>query len=152
MKARIFVVLFAIVLVFLNADEALCHWNMEARFWAEADSDKFFLRIHNGEHANRRPTKKDLNVCFWIEEAGEGGSFTVASDKKCSAVVLKPDEWMTFEFRMKDAVLKKDITVDGNMKKGKYRAVAYAREQKGWFMRLIFGAAMERLYSYFEVK
>lgn len=152
MKSRIFAGLLTAVLMLLNSDDALGHWNMEARFWAEGQNEKFFLRIHNGEHANRRPTKKDLNVCFWIEETSEGNNSRTVSEKKCRAVVLKPDEWMTFEFKMTDAVLNMDATTDGKIKKGKYRAVAYAREQKRWFVKLIFGAAMERLYTYFEVK
>lgn len=147
-----------LLLIFLGAtfmlvqpDKATGHWDMEARFWAAEGNEKFFLRIHNGEHANRRPVKKDMNVCFWIEDTGEGSNRLV-SEKICSTVMIKPDEWMTFEFGMKDAVFEKDTVVDGKMKKGRYRAVALAREQKGWFMKLLFGAAMERLYSYFEVK
>lgn len=149
-RQLLLVVFAAIVLVF-QADETLGHWNLEPRFWAADGNEKFFLRIHNGAHANRKSTKKDLNVCFWIEKVGEGSN-SVISDKKCSAVVMKPDEWLTFEFSLRDAVLIRDEQTNGKLIGGRYRAVAMAREQQGWFMKLIFGAAMERVYVYFEVK
>ena len=148
---QLLLIVLASIFLFIQSEEAIGHWDMEARLWAEGGNEKFLLRIHNGEHANRKPTKKDLKVCFWIEDAGEGNNRLV-SEKKCSTVIIKPDEWMTFEFSIRDIPINEAAKSQGKLKAGKYRAVAQAREQRGWFMKLILGAAMERVYNYFEVK
>jgi hypothetical protein len=141
----------AMLYVLLAIADAQAHWNMEPRFWPDDSNEMFFFRIHNGAHANRNPAKKELNVCFWIEEV-RGAENRAVSGKKCNAVVMKPDEWMTFEFSIKDVTINEAAASKGKLKAGKYRAVAQAREQRGWFMKLILGAAMERVYNYFEVK
>ncbi|MCL4492644.1 MAG: hypothetical protein M1510_12245 [Nitrospirae bacterium] len=130
---------------------ARAHWDMEPRFWADASKEKFFLRIHNGAHANRNPVRKELNVCFWIERSA-GEVQTRVSEKKCIMTVLKPDEWMTFTFGLKDLAIHGDAQNRGTLKKGSYRAVAMAREQRSTLARIFLGAALERLYTYFEVK
>ena len=137
--------------VVLYTTSALAHWDMEPRFWADESKGQFYLRIHNGAHANRSPVKKELNVCFWVEELS-GSTYTAVSEKKCRAVLLKPDEWLDFAFDLKEAAIQEQAKNGANLKKGSYRAVAMAREQKGTLARILFGAALERLYSYFEVK
>lgn len=137
--------------VVLHTAAALAHWDMEPRFWADESKGQFYLRIHNGAHANRSAVKKELNVCFWLEELSEG-TYSAVSEKRCSLVVLKPDAWMDFVFNPKEAAIREQAKNGANLKKGSYRAVAMAREQKGTLARILFGAALERLYSYFEVK
>lgn len=127
------------------------HWDMEPRFWADESKEKFFFRIHNGSHANRNPVKKELSVCFWIEEL-HSNDYAVISDKKCTMVVIKPDEWMTFDFELKDVDIRAETKNNKKLKRGNYRAAAMAREQKSKLEKLFFGASMERLYSYFEIK
>jgi hypothetical protein len=137
--------------VVLHAAAALAHWDMEPRFWADEPKGQFYLRIHNGAHANRSAVKKELNVCFWLEGLS-GGTYSAVSEKKCSLVVLKPDEWMDFVFDLRGTAIQESVKNGAVLKKGSYRAVAMAREQKGTLARILFGAALERLYSYFEVK
>lgn len=141
----------ALIGVLLHSAPALAHWDMEPRFWADESKEKFYLRIHNGAHANRSPVKKELNVCFWVEGLTRG-VYEAVSEKKCSTVLLKPDEWLDFVFDLKEAAMQEKAKKGANLKKGSYRAVAMAREQKGTLARILFGAALERLYSYFEVK
>lgn len=141
----------ALLGVLLHSAPALAHWNMEPRFWADDSKETFYFRIHNGAHANRSAVKKELNVCFWVEELS-GGDYKAVSEKKCSTVVLKPDVWMDFAFSLREAAVQEQAKKGANLKKGSYRAVAMAREQKGTLARILFGAALERLYSYFEVK
>jgi len=141
----------AFLIIVLHATPALAHWSMEPRFWADESKEEFYLRIHNGAHANRSPVKRELSVCFWVEELS-GGTHTAISEKKCSTVVLKPDEWLNFVFDLKEAAIHERAKNLGKLKKGSYRAVAMAREQKGRLAKILFGAALERLYSYFEVK
>src|SRR3972149_10093730 len=93
----LFSVLPFIVMVIVQTKIAEAHWNMEARLWADDSKEKFFFRIHNGAHANRNPVKKELNVCFWIEDVA-GGSNKIISEKKCDTVIMKPDEWIDFVF------------------------------------------------------
>lgn len=85
-------------------------------------------------------------------KGSRGGTYSAVSEKRCSLVVLKPDEWMDFAFNPKEAAIQEQAKNGANLKKGSYRAVAMAREQKGTLARILFGAALERLYSYFEVK
>ncbi len=141
----------ALLGVLLHSAPALAHWNMEPRFWADDSKETFYLRIHNGAHANRNAVKKELNVCFWVEELS-GGTYKAVSEKKCSTVVLKPDVWMDFTFSLREAAVEQQAKKGANLIKGSYRAVAMAREQKGRLAKFLFGAALERLYSYFEVK
>ena len=54
----------ALLGVLLQTTSALAHWDMEPRFWADESKEKFYLRIHNGAHANRSAVKKELEVCF----------------------------------------------------------------------------------------
>lgn len=137
--------------VMLHSAPALAHWDMEPRFWPDDAKETFYLRIHNGAHANRSATRKELNVCFWVEELS-AGAYQAVSEKKCSMVVLKPDVWMDFSFSLREATALEQAKKGAGLKKGSYRAVAMAREQKGTLARILFGAALERLYSYFEVK
>ncbi len=137
--------------VMLNAAAALAHWDMEPRFWADESKGQFYLRIHNGAHANRNAVKKELNVCFWLEGLS-GNAYSAVSEKKCTLVVLRPDEWKDFVFNLREASIQGQAKNGANLKKGSYRAVAMAREQKGTLARILFGAALERLYTYFEVK
>jgi hypothetical protein len=141
----------ALLGVMLHSAPALAHWNMEPRFWPDDAKETFYLRIHNGAHANRSAVKKELNVCFWVEELS-GGAYKAVSEKKCSTVVLNPDVWMDFAFSLREAAVQEQAKNGANLKKGSYRAVAMAREQKGRLAKILFGAALERLYSYFEVK
>ncbi len=141
----------ALLGVLFHSAPALAHWNMEPRFWADDSKETFYLRIHNGAHANRSAEMKELKVCFWVEGLS-GGTYTAVSEEKCSTVLLKPDEWLDFVFDLKKAVMQEKATDRGRLKKGSYRAVAMAREQKGRLAKILFGAALERLYSYFEVK
>ena len=135
----------------LQTTAASAHWVMEPRFWADDSKEKFYLRIHNGAHANRSPVMKKLNVCFWVEGLS-GGAYNAVSEKKCSTVIMKPGEWLDFAFDLKEAAILEPAKNGANLKKGSYRAVATAREQKGTLAKILFGAALERLYSYFEVK
>lgn len=137
--------------VVLQTTSAQAHWDMEPRFWADESKGQFYLRIHNGAHANRRAVRKELNVCFWVERLS-GNTYSAVSEKKCRTVVLKPDEWLDFTFDLKEAAIQEEAKIGEHLRKGSYRAVAMAREQKGTLTKIFFGAALERLYSYFEVK
>ncbi len=64
----------------------------------------------------------------------------------------KPDVWMDFAFNLRKTAVQEPAKQGANLRKGSYRAVAMAREQRGTLARILFGAALERLYSYFEVK
>lgn len=139
---------FAVALPIRPAD---AHWDMEPRFWAEKTQERFFLRIHNGAHANRKASRKEMMVCFWLERA-KGASYEKVSEKKCSEAVMEPDAWMNFVFALKEAVLHDEAKRGSKLKPGNYRAVAMAREQKGKVAKIFFGAALERLYTYFTVK
>lgn len=130
---------------------ASAHWDMDPRFWADESKGQFYLRIHNGSHANRKPVKRELKVCFWVEKLSEN-AYSAVSEKKCSTVVLKPDEWLNVDFNLEEAPIQEKAKNGTNLKKGSYRAVAMVREQKGTLARILFGAALERLYSYFDVK
>jgi hypothetical protein len=125
---------------------------MEARFWGDNSGEIFYFRIHNGSHANRSPVRKDLNICFWLEEPTAAKTYASITEKKCSTVVLKPEEWMDFSFNRSDLAIQQQAKDNGKLKKGSYRAVVVAKEQKGMLERILFGAALEKLYSYFEVK
>ncbi|MCL5022694.1 MAG: hypothetical protein M1497_04900 [Nitrospirae bacterium] len=148
---RVIVICLAASLVLLLHAAAMAHWDMEPRFWADATGEKFFLRIHNGAYANRSAVRKELNVCFWVEERS-GNLYQAVSEKKCSMVTLKPDEWMDFVFDLRTVTMRGEAINGVRLKKGSYRAVAVAREQRGMVARILLGAALERLYSYFQVQ
>jgi len=59
---------------------------------------------------------------------------------------------MDFAFSLREAAVQEQARKGANLKRGSYRAVVMAREQKGALARILFGASLERLYSYFEVK
>lgn len=139
------------IIVALRVIPAGAHWDMEPRFWADDAKEQFFLRIHNGAHANRKATRKEMTVCFWIEGSVDK-SYRQVSEKKCSEAVIEPDMWMDFVFKLKEAALYDEAKGVRGLKPGSYRAVAMAREQKGRLAKILFGAALERLYSYFEFK
>ena len=140
-----------LLVLVLQTTAASAHWDMEPRFWADESKGQFYLRIHNGAHANRNAVRKELSVCFWVEGLS-GSTYSAVSEKKCRTAVLKPDEWLDFAFALKETVIQEKAKNGAHLKKGSYRAVAMAREQKGTLARILFGAALERLYSYFEVK
>lgn len=150
-RAALFLALVC-VLMFSYTDIARAHWDLDSRFWQDdEEKDRFFLRIHNGTHANRKPVRRKLNVCFWLEVEGNK-DYTPVSDKQCSMVVIEPDGWKNFSFELNKLSVHEDVKNTDRLKKGNYRAVVVAREQKGMIARLLFGAVLERLYSYFEVK
>jgi len=124
---------------------------MEARFWADHSKEKFYLRIHNGAHANRNPVKRDLKVCFWVEEL-VGNAYNAVSEKECRSVVVRPNEWLDFVFDLRKIGMQGRVKNGLKLKMGSYRAVVVAREQRSALAKFLFGAALERLYSYFEVK
>lgn len=127
------------------------HWDMDARFWQDDVKERFNLRIHNGTHANREPVRRELDICFWVEKEKDR-SYMPVSERKCTANVLRPDEWLNLSFNMGEVRFDEGCRPGGKLSSGKYRAVMTAREKKGIIARLIFGAALERLYTYFEVR
>jgi hypothetical protein len=135
-----------------GASPAQGHWDMEARFWGDNSGETFTFRIHNGSHANRSPVRKELNICFWLEQSTAATTYASITEKKCSMVVLKPEEWMEVSFNRSDLAIQQQAKANGKLKKGSYRAVVVAKEQKGRLEKILFGAALEKLYSYFEVK
>lgn len=138
--------------IVLSASPAYGHWDMEARFWGDNSGETFYFRIHNGSHANRSPVRKELNICFWIEEPTAVKTYAPITEKKCSTAVLKPEEWMDFSFNRSDLAIQQQAKAGGKLKTGSYRAVVVAKEQKGMLKKILFGAALSKLYSYFEVK
>lgn len=150
-KKVITVLLLLMFVVMFQAKAVVAHWDMEPRFWADDSREKFFLTIHNGYHANRKPVKRDLNVCFWIEKL-QDREYKIISQKRCTMTVVRPDEWVSLTFDIKDISIQEDIRNSGRLKRGSYRAVTLAREQKNRLAKILFGAALERLYAYFEIK
>lgn len=138
--------------IVLSVSPAYGHWDMEARFWGDNSGETFHFRIHNGSHANRSPVRKELNICFWLEEPMAAKTYASITEKKCSTAVLKPEEWMDFSFHRSDLVIQQQAKANGELKKGSYRAVVVVKEQKGRLEKILFGAALEKMYSYFEVK
>lgn len=149
MRYRRFVLLlaqaFVVALVCVYASPASAHWDMDARFWLDKKAEnKFIFRIHNGSHANRDPVRRTLNICFWIE--GMSGSvYEPVSDKKCELVDMKSDTWKKLELEVYDLAINGSVKIGGKLKNGVYKVKVSAREQKNRFMRLIFGASLERL-------
>ncbi len=139
------------ILIALRAVPASAHWDMEPRFWADDAKETFHLTIHNVAHGDRSPGTREMNVCFWIEGLS-ANSYSAVSDKKCREAVLKPNQWLEFLFQMRETVIQDRAKNGAKLKKGNYRAVVLAREQRGRLAKILFGAALERLYSYFDVK
>jgi hypothetical protein len=113
-----------------SATPAYGHWDMEARFWGDNSGETFHFRIHNGSHANRSPVRKELNICFWLEEPMAAKTYEAITEKKCSTVILKPEEWMDFSFNLSDLAIQQQAKANGKLKKGSYRAVVVAKELK----------------------
>lgn len=147
-----FLLLTVISLVLFQIAEAEAHWNMEPRLWSDDSREKFNFTIHNGSHANVTPTTKDLEVCYWVEKRNLDTEFEQVSEKECSFIQILPDDWFRMSFKLNDVVFYEGVKNTDTLKKGSYRAVVVAREQKGLLKRIILGAAFERLYSYFEIK
>ncbi|MBI5199144.1 MAG: hypothetical protein HZA09_03915 [Nitrospirae bacterium] len=145
------VLLLLVFVVMFHANAVLAHWDMEPRFLADDSKEKFFLTIHNGYHANRKPVKKNLNVCFWIEKL-QDREYKIISEKRCTMTIVRPDEWVSLTFDIKDISIQEGFRNSGRLKRGSYRAVTLAREQKSRLAKILFGAALERLYAYFEIK
>jgi hypothetical protein len=59
---------------------------------------------------------------------------------------------MEVSFNRSGLAIQQQAKANGKLKKGSYRAVVVAKEQKGRLEKILFGAALEKLYSYFEVK
>src|SRR5512146_1992282 len=106
-----------------GASPAQGHWDMEARFWGDNSGETFSLRIHNGSHANRSPVRRELNICFWLEQSTDATTYESITEKKCSTVVLKPEEWMEASINRGDLTMQQQAKAKGKLKKGSYRAV-----------------------------
>ncbi len=138
--------------VLIQAIPVSAHWDLDSRFWRENPEDqKFLLRIHNGTHANQTPVERLLSICFWVERV-DGENYTPVSEKMCFAEAIKPDEWKTYGFELKELVVYEEAKQAGKLLTGRYRAVAVAREQKSRWIKIFLGAALLRHYSDFVVK
>jgi type II secretory pathway component PulL len=145
-------VLTVFISVLVQANAVSAHWDLDSRFWRENPEDeKFLLRIHNGTHANQRPVERLLRICFWVERV-DGENYTPVSEKMCFAGAIKPDEWKTHGFELKDLVVYEEAKQAGKLLTGRYRAVAVAREQRNRWVKIFLGAALLRHYSDFVVK
>lgn len=142
----------AFALVCVYSSPASAHWDMDARFWLDKESEnRFVFRIHNGSHANRDPVRRTLNICFWIEGVS-GSLYEPVSDKKCELVDMKPDTWKKMELKVYDLAINGSVKKEAKLIDGAYKAKVSAREQKSGLTKLIFGASMERLFVEFVVK
>ncbi|VAX20820.1 hypothetical protein MNBD_NITROSPINAE04-1908 [hydrothermal vent metagenome] len=147
MRYRPFILSLALAFMSVCAysSPAGAHWDMDARFWLDKKvENKFIFRIHNGSHANRYPVRRTLNVCFWIE-GKRGGAYEPVSEKKCKLTDMKPDTWEKSELNVYDLAIDGSVKKDGKLRDGEYKVKVSAREQKNRFMRLLFGASLERL-------
>jgi len=138
--------------VFAFVSPAWAHWDMDARFWLDKKvENKFIFRIHNGSHANRYPVRRTLKICFWIESK-RGSGYEPVSGKKCKLVDMKPDTWEKQELQVYDLDINESVKNDGKLKDGAYKMKVSAREQKNSFLKLLFGASLERLFVDIVVK
>jgi type II secretory pathway component PulL len=86
--------------------------------------------------ANAVSAHWDLDSRFWRE----------------NPEAIKPDEWKTHGFELKDLVVYEEAKQAGKLLTGRYRAVAVAREQRNRWVKIFLGAALLRHYSDFVVK
>jgi len=154
MRYRPFILSLALMFMSIgvHSSPAGAHWDMDARFWMDKKvENRFIFRIHNGSHANRYPVRRTLNICFWIE-GKRGGVYEPVSEKKCKLADMKPDTWEKSELNVYDLAIDGSVKKDGKLRDGEYKVKVSAREQKNRFMRLIFGASLERLFVDVVVK